>query len=561
MDRTNQIKFSAEAARGGKLGLALSGGGFRAALFHVGVLAQLAEQDLLRFVSVISTVSGGSIIGAFYYLKVKQLLEGHRTDQLEPTADGYRLLVRELEEEFVKAIQHNLRVITFADGGKNARMLSENYSSTIRMAELFNTYFFTPIVGAQTIFLHDLPISPIFDSVAVGAEEAAGEHAFSVPKLVLNATALNTGHLFQFTGEFVGESRVSSVTGGTSSMPILKRLSFTDDSLTLTQRINLKAISLGDAVVASCCVPGLLEPYTLNGLYTDEEGKAIAVRLVDGGVFDNQGLVSLYEDGCSSFISSDASDKLKWQPQPEEQIHTVAMRANDIMMDRIRNELMDELHTQKADRYIVFTLGDRARADIFPNDAQWIDALSQIRTDLDAFTDIEANSLMYYGFALSGEKLGGEALNGVAGWGFSAIAEMAKDTIRREQILQALQVGSRQFMKVFYMGKALPYLIILLPMLIPIAFMFTLIYFLPPIPISAWLILGGLAITGVAFSQNARITEKMDQVPVFRRWRRRLAIVMKPLGITVILGMIGAGASLITLKVFNRLFLRYGKLE
>ena len=86
MNGTNQIDFSVDAARDGKLGLALSGGGFRAALFHVGVLAQLAEQDLLRFVSVISTVSGGSIIGAFYYLKVKQLLEGHRADQLKPTA-------------------------------------------------------------------------------------------------------------------------------------------------------------------------------------------------------------------------------------------------------------------------------------------------------------------------------------------------------------------------------------------------------------------------------------------------------------------------------------------
>jgi NTE family protein len=344
-------------------------------------------------------------------------------------------------------------------------------------------------------------------------------------------------------------------------MPILERLSFADNSLTLTQRAKLQAISLGDAVVASCCVPGLLEPYTLNGLYTDEAGEAVAVRLVDGGVFDNQGLVSLYEDGCSSFISSDASDMLKWQAKPESQIHTVAMRANDIMMDRIRNELMDELHTQEADRYIVFTLGDRARADIFPDDALWIDALSHIRTDLDAFTDIEANALMYYGFALSGDKLGGETLNGAAGWGFAAIGEMAKDKIGRERILRALQIGSHQFMKIFYMGKPLPYVIILLPMLIPIAFLFALIYFLPPIPISAWLILGGLVITGIAFSQNARITEKMDQVPVFRRWRKRLAIAMKPLGITVILGMIGAGVSSVTLKVFNRLFLQYGKLE
>lgn len=31
-----------------KLGLALSGGGFRASLFHIGVLARLAERDLLR---------------------------------------------------------------------------------------------------------------------------------------------------------------------------------------------------------------------------------------------------------------------------------------------------------------------------------------------------------------------------------------------------------------------------------------------------------------------------------------------------------------------------------
>ena len=47
-----------------KWGLALSGGGFRASFFHLGVLARLAEMDLLRRVEVISTVSGGSIIGA-----------------------------------------------------------------------------------------------------------------------------------------------------------------------------------------------------------------------------------------------------------------------------------------------------------------------------------------------------------------------------------------------------------------------------------------------------------------------------------------------------------------
>lgn len=58
-----------------KLGLALSGGGFRAALFHLGVLAALAELKLLSRIEVIATVSGGSVVGACYYLKLKQLLD------------------------------------------------------------------------------------------------------------------------------------------------------------------------------------------------------------------------------------------------------------------------------------------------------------------------------------------------------------------------------------------------------------------------------------------------------------------------------------------------------
>src|SRR5208282_532943 len=47
----------------GKVGLALSGGGFRASLYHIGVLASLAERDMLRHIEVISCVSGGSILG------------------------------------------------------------------------------------------------------------------------------------------------------------------------------------------------------------------------------------------------------------------------------------------------------------------------------------------------------------------------------------------------------------------------------------------------------------------------------------------------------------------
>ena len=44
-----------------KIALAFSGGGVRATVFHLGVLARLAHQDLLGKVGVISSVSGGSL--------------------------------------------------------------------------------------------------------------------------------------------------------------------------------------------------------------------------------------------------------------------------------------------------------------------------------------------------------------------------------------------------------------------------------------------------------------------------------------------------------------------
>jgi hypothetical protein len=47
-----------------EIGLALSGGGVRAAVFHLGALKRLAGEDLLEQVSTISTVSGGSLIMA-----------------------------------------------------------------------------------------------------------------------------------------------------------------------------------------------------------------------------------------------------------------------------------------------------------------------------------------------------------------------------------------------------------------------------------------------------------------------------------------------------------------
>jgi predicted acylesterase/phospholipase RssA len=55
------------------IALALSGGGYRAMLFHTGVLIRLNELGLLKEVSRVSSVSGGSISAAYLGLIWKRL--------------------------------------------------------------------------------------------------------------------------------------------------------------------------------------------------------------------------------------------------------------------------------------------------------------------------------------------------------------------------------------------------------------------------------------------------------------------------------------------------------
>ncbi|MBS1223690.1 MAG: patatin family protein [Proteobacteria bacterium] len=533
-----------------KTGLALSGGGLRASLFHIGVLGRLAELDLLRHVDVISTVSGGSIIGAYYYLKVKELLEGRRADRLSPGPAAYVQLVEEMEGDFLHAVQKNLRMRAFLDRRKNARMFRESYSSTDRMAELYTELLYAPVQGATGIFLKDLPINAT--ALPVSAEGLPSK----VPTLILNATALNTGHLWQFTGAFVGEA-VSRYDRPAQQMPVMPKLYFGSPELTPSQHYNLDHLTLGQAVAASCCVPGLFEPLCLSGLYKTDAGEDIAIRLVDGGVFDNQGLVSLFAEGCTQILCSDASDLLKHVRDPSIRLINVAIRANEIMMDRIRNTILDDLFARPPQTHAFFHLGATAGPQTFPDDApQLLYALSHIRTDLDSFTDQEAAALMYYGYGLVGERWPGSEAAGTD-WQFLRIRDMLGDETQRQILLQQLGVGSKQLFKVFFLGKPQPYLIVLAALMVPVGatgFVLSLL----PWWVSGLLALGLLSV--VAYSQNARINQYLDRVERLRRARRRLARAMTPLGIPTLLGLLVAMAAWVHLKSFDRLFLRYGQI-
>ncbi|MCP5420359.1 MAG: patatin-like phospholipase family protein [Gammaproteobacteria bacterium] len=535
-----------------KLGLALSGGGFRAALFHIGVLAKLAELDLLRQISVISTVSGGSIIGAFYYLKVKQLLEGRRPDALAPSREAYIQLMREIEREFLYAVQRNLRVRAFADRRKNARMFRARYSPTDRLAELFTEYLYGPGFGWGSDWpLKDLPIVPASANVTDTGR---------IPSLVINATALNTGHLWQFAGPYVGEEVTARFEARYSVMPVFPKLYFSDPTLESGQQARLAALNLGQAVAGSCCVPGLFEPMSIPGLYRNANGEEITVRLVDGGVFDNQGLVSLFTAGCTHIICSDSSDLLKAETEPAVRLVNVAMRANEIMMNRIRGTILDELFSRSPDTYAFFHLGDELGQQVFPEEAKrFASAIARIRTDLDAFSDREAYTLMYYGYRLCERKIPGTVSTPVD-WTFGEVENWLSDPLKRESLLLHLDVGSRPLFKVFFLRKSLPYLIVLSALFPPVLILLAVgMYGLYLLPKWASILVAVVLLSLIAYSQNSRINQWLDRLPWYRRTRQRLVVALVPLGIPVLLGILVALVARIQLNVFDRLFLKYGR--
>src|SRR5262249_39022538 len=55
------------------VGLAFSGGGIRSASFNLGLLQAFYKSGLLRFVDYLSTISGGSYIGAWFSQQICRL--------------------------------------------------------------------------------------------------------------------------------------------------------------------------------------------------------------------------------------------------------------------------------------------------------------------------------------------------------------------------------------------------------------------------------------------------------------------------------------------------------
>ena len=483
-----------------KIGLALSGGGFRAAFFHIGVLARLAETGILRRVEVLSTVSGGSIVGALYYIHVKKLLES-KADR-DVSNEDYVEIVLRLERDFREAVGKNIRARAFANVFKNVVMALPSYSRSDRIGDLYDRLLYQPAwerdadgavrnarprkarrLVKRQIELRELLIRPpdAGEDFKPDEHNAARERT-RVPILMINATSLNTGNNWRFEAVRMGEpqstsERAREVLRDVDKNRRLEQGYFDErpghEAITDRQR----DFPLGLAVAASACVPMAFHPLSISGLYD-----GIRVELVDGGVHDNQGVQALFDSGCTHLIVSDASGQMPDLENPSTRIPAVGLRSSSIYGDRIRDEqLVDAygrptalMHLRKGlanrvDRPLGSNGGPVSGEPAYPDDVPPVRCadfhvceevqreLARVRTDLDCFSEIESFSLMLDGYKMSAFEL--ERADGIPElqrepiaadarrWTFGVLDELIEDPARSPAYLPALGTARLRFFK------------------------------------------------------------------------------------------------------------------
>ncbi len=477
----------------GKIGLALSGGGFRASLFHLGVMARLAELDVLRSVEVLSCVSGGSIVGAYYYLAVRHLLQT-KTEQ-EITREDYIKIVHDMIGQFTEGVQRNIRTRIAVNPIKNLRMFySQNYSRTTRAAELYEENLYARVKdGGENAerWINGLTIAPLIEQSGkkIQAQNFAPKYEnwrreAKIPILVLNAATLNTGHTWQFTASWMGETP-AAIDSEIDGNDRLRRMYYSDAPE------DFQKIRLGVAVGSSAAVPGVFEPITLDHLYPNR-----IIRLVDGGVCDNQGVASLLEQDCRVILVSDGSGQMESQAASGRSLLPVLLRSNSIFQARIREAEYHDLKGRRRSSLLRGFMFVHLKQDLEVDPIDWVgcldpydpaddarpserrgpltkygiakdvqELLSGIRTDLDSFSEAEAYALMTSSYRMTEYQF--KYQNCVEGfkapvkdeeWKFLEIEDSMRGTgPQYEYLKKLLAAGSNLAFKVWHIDPVLKY--------------------------------------------------------------------------------------------------------
>jgi predicted acylesterase/phospholipase RssA len=350
-------------------------------------------------------------------------------------------------------------------------------------------------------------------------------------------------------------------------------------------------IRLGHAVAASACVPGLFEPIVLPKLYEREAGpdtekQAIAVRLVDGGVHDNQGIMSLLEQDCNAVLVSDASGQMDSDDNPSKGVIGVPLRSNSILMARVREAEYRELDARRKSGVLRNLMFIHLKKDLEVNPVDWIgcdetsqfgqerqsgaekdrtdygilkevqENLAAIRTDLDSFCDTEAFALMTSGYRMAEFELKKQFANfpmsteDSPDWEFLTVEESMQDRSESKRLMKLVKVGRQRAFKVWKLSTPLKITAWILGAL-ALAFFFWASWKWSSV---ALLTVGAIGTTVAALIAGAIVGKKIMRMVRYRDTLTEIAI-------GVSMSLLGWILARIHLHVFDKWYLRAGRVK
>jgi NTE family protein len=363
-----------------RIALALSGGGFRASVFHLGVLRAIAELGWLPRIDVLSTVSGGSVIGAFAALRWASMLSA---------GGDAAALSNYVVHPFLEVITSNNFIRDWAASvpfHMFKKLWARDYTRTKLASQKFDEAFYNWAKCPQ------LP---------------------NQPQIVVNASNLISGRAWRFTRDGMGDSRVGYANWKDSPL------------------------NVSEAVTASAAFPPVFPPARIRRSAFQFSGPVYSetplpekefIPLTDGGVYDNLGLEVLGKNTplpslpngmppAEFLVASDAGYPAQTHfrssgiPGLTEAflLYRVDAMARDQVAALRRRVLVRDFQNGTLQGTLV-TLGsgvDRApdwRSKIDEKSLIPQDLLAQIkaiRTNFDAFSPVECEALMYHAYTMT----------------------------------------------------------------------------------------------------------------------------------------------------------------
>lgn len=333
------------------VGLCLSGGGYRAMVFHLGALWRLNELGLLSKLARISSVSGGSITAGVL---------AHRWRALDFDASS---VARRFVPEVVDRVRGLAGVTIDARSIFGGLLLPGSISE--RIADAYDEHLF----GGAT--LQDLPEEP--------------------PRFTINATNVQSGALWRFSRHEMRDWRVGNFPKPTTRLAVAVAASSAFPPVLSPNELRPSGPAQQPAP-RGCDLA--FPPYTTE------------IVLSDGGVYDNLGLETVWKR-CAAVLVSDAGGKLKPDPAPKRDWARHSMRVLDLVDNQVRSLRKRQLIAsyvagkREGTYWSVRTqIADYGLANPLPCPPERTAELAAIETRLAAMTSETQQRLINWGYAV-----------------------------------------------------------------------------------------------------------------------------------------------------------------